>query len=88
MGLVVSDYSRERDLVCDPFMGAGTTGVACVATNRRFIGCEIDAPSFDTACRRIEEAYKQPRLFAEPVVKPVQTDIFAANDATADGRAA
>jgi DNA modification methylase len=37
-----------------------------------FIGIEREPSYFDIACRRIEEAYKQPRLFAEPVQKPVQ----------------
>lgn len=58
--------------VFDPFMGSGTTGVACVQRDRPFIGCEIDPVHFDTACRRIEEAYRQPQLFAEPPPKPVQ----------------
>ena len=72
MDLVVRDYSKVGDLVADPFMGAGTTGVACVRQGRRFVGVEIDQASFSTACRRIEEAYKQPRLFEEPPPKPVQ----------------
>lgn len=59
-------------MVFDPFMGSGTTGIACGLLNRSFVGCEIDASHFDTACRRIEAAYKQPRLFAEPQPKPVQ----------------
>lgn len=58
--------------VVDPFMGSGTTGVACVNLDRFFIGIEREPSYFDIACRRIEEAYKQPRLFAEPVAKPVQ----------------
>jgi len=58
--------------VLDPFMGSGTTGVACVNVARPFVGIEIDPGYFDIACRRIEAAYKQPRLFAEPVQKPVQ----------------
>jgi DNA modification methylase len=58
--------------VCDPFMGSGTTGVACVNLGRSFIGIEREPTYFDIACRRIEEAYKQPRLFAEPATKPVQ----------------
>lgn len=58
--------------VCDPFMGSGTTGVAAVEAGRHFIGIERHAPYFDTACRRIEEAYRQTRLFAEPEPKPVQ----------------
>lgn len=59
-------------VILDPFMGSGTTGIACVKAGRAFIGIEKDQQHFDIACRRIEEAYRQPRLFAEPVVKPVQ----------------
>ena len=58
--------------ILDPFMGSGTTGVACARLGRRFIGCEIEPRYFDIACRRIEEAYRQPRLFAEPRPQPVQ----------------
>ena len=42
------------EIILDPFMGSGTTGVACVTSGRRFIGIEIDPDYFDTACRRIE----------------------------------
>jgi site-specific DNA-methyltransferase (adenine-specific) len=70
MQLVVQDYSRSGDLVCDPFMGAGTTGVACAREGRRFIGVEIDPAAFDIACRRIEEAQKQADLFIAPADKP------------------
>lgn len=63
MRLVVSDYSRAGELVCDPFMGAGTTGVACILEDRDFIGIEIDGPTFDIACRRISEAQRQGDLF-------------------------
>lgn len=62
--------------VFDPFMGSGTTGVACAMNDIAFTGCEIDARYFDIACRRIEEAYKQPRLFAEPVAKPIQETLI------------
>lgn len=58
--------------VLDPFMGSGTTGVACVNLNRAFIGIEREPAYFDIACRRIEEAYRQPRLFDKPSPKPVQ----------------
>ena len=58
--------------ILDPFMGSGTTGVACARLGRRFIGCEIEPRYFDIACKRIEEAYRQPRLFAEPAPKAVQ----------------
>lgn len=58
--------------VFDPFAGSGTTGVACVSAGKRFTGIEVDQRYFDIACRRIEEAYRQPRLFSEPIAKPVQ----------------
>ncbi|MBS0370960.1 MAG: site-specific DNA-methyltransferase [Proteobacteria bacterium] len=62
--------------VLDPFMGSGTTGVACVNLNRAFIGIEREPAYFDIACRRIEEAYRQPRLFDEPSAKPVQQSLL------------
>lgn len=63
MQLLVSDYSRPNEMVCDPFMGAGTTGVACMKEGRDFIGIEIDPAAFETACKRIEEAQRQGNLF-------------------------
>jgi DNA modification methylase len=53
-------------------MGSGTTGVACVNLGRKFIGIELDPDYFEIACKRIAEAYKQPRLFDDPPPKPVQ----------------
>lgn len=47
----------------DPFMGSGTTGVACAKMGRRFIGIEIEPKYFDIACKRIEDAHRQPDLF-------------------------
>lgn len=64
----------------DPFLGSGTSGVAAANLGLSFVGVEKDPEYFDIACHRIDEAYRQPRLFAEPEPKPVQTDIFAAND--------
>lgn len=60
--------------VLDPYMGSGTTGVACAKTGRSFIGIEIDEGYFDTACRRIQRAYSQPDMFAPalPVLKPAE----------------
>ena len=49
--------------VIDPFMGSGTTGVACANLGRKFIGIEIEPKYFDIACERIEAAYAQGRLF-------------------------
>lgn len=51
-------------LVCDPFMGSGSTGVACAMAGRSFVGIEIEPAYFDIACRRIEDAQRQGRLIA------------------------
>ena len=72
---LVQDFTQPGQVICDPFLGSGTTGVACVALGRRFIGIEQNERWFDLACRRIEEAYKQPRLFAEPAPKPMQIEL-------------
>lgn len=69
-------FTNEGEIVVDPFLGSGTTGVACALDGRGFVGCEIDERYFDIACRRIEAAYKQPRLFAEPIAKPVQESLL------------
>jgi site-specific DNA-methyltransferase (adenine-specific)/modification methylase len=53
------------DLILDPFMGSGSTGVAAVKMGHRFIGIEIEPKYFDIACRRISEALKQPDMFSE-----------------------
>ena len=56
-------FSNPNELICDPFMGSGTTGVACANLGRKFIGIEIERKYFDIACERIEAAYAQGRLF-------------------------
>lgn len=53
---------KTKGLVLDPFMGSGTTGVACVRLGRRFVGIEIDPTHFDSACRRITDELARPRL--------------------------
>jgi site-specific DNA-methyltransferase (adenine-specific) len=61
----LDQVTKRGDTVLDPYMGSGTTGVACAKMGRKFIGVEIDAGFFEIACRRIEAAYKQPDLFHE-----------------------
>ena len=56
--------------ILDPFMGSGTTGVACVKLGRKFIGIEIDETYFDIACRRIREANAQPDMLVEAARPP------------------
>lgn len=75
---MVKRVSFPGETVLDPFMGSGTTGVACVNLGRHFIGIEREPAYFDIACRRIEEAYRQPRLFEEPAPRPVQPDMLGA----------
>ena len=62
----------EAQTILDPFMGSGTTGVACAKLGRKFIGIEIEPKYFDIACERIQKAYDQPDLFIEPPSKPTQ----------------
>lgn len=49
-------HTNKEELILDPFMGSGTTGVACVNTNRNFIGIEVNEEYFKIAERRIEDA--------------------------------
>lgn len=58
------NHAGMPDCILDPFMGSGTTGVACANLQRKFIGIEIDQKYFDVACQRIENAQRQERLFA------------------------
>jgi site-specific DNA-methyltransferase (adenine-specific)/modification methylase len=57
--------SMSSHTILDPFMGSGTTGVACVKLGRKFIGIEIEPKYFDIACRRISDALRQPDMFIE-----------------------
>lgn len=67
----------DAETILDPFMGSGTTGVACMNLGRKFIGIEIEPKYFDIACRRIEDAWaSRPRLFDESESKPVQTELI------------
>lgn len=56
---LIEKYSDSDETVLDCFMGSGSTGVACINTNRSFIGIEKEAKYFDIACRRIEDAQRQ-----------------------------
>lgn len=54
----------DAQTILDPFMGSGTTGMACVNLGRKFIGIEIERKYFDIACERIDNAQRQARMFA------------------------
>ena len=56
---LIKTYTSENEIVLDFTMGSGSTGVACLNTNRKFIGIELDDKYFDIAKNRIEDAYNQ-----------------------------
>ena len=60
---MVNRATLPDETVLDPFMGSGTTGVACMNLGRKFIGIEIEPKYFDIACERIDQAQRQQRMF-------------------------
>ena len=60
MEYLIKTYTNEGDLVLDFCMGSGTTLVACAKMGRKGIGIELDEDYFNIACKRVEDAYKQP----------------------------
>lgn len=55
MKILIENSSNKGDVICDMFMGSGSTGVACLETNRKFIGCEIDSDFYNIAEGRIKD---------------------------------
>jgi len=74
----VDNFSFESDLILDPFMGSGTTAIACLKTGRKFIGCEISGEYCDMANKRINDFLSQPDFFREEIKKPelIQENLF------------
>lgn len=64
--LMVELLDSLPNMILDPFMGSGTTGVACVRTGRKFTGIEIEPKYFDIACKRIRDEYERLALFEPP----------------------
>lgn len=62
MRCIINRFTNEGDTVLDPFMGSGSTGVACAQTGRKFIGIEIDPVYYAIAEKRIKDAQQQMRL--------------------------
>jgi DNA modification methylase len=62
---VILAYSDAGQVVLDPFMGSGTSGVSALGLGRRYVGIELDPGYFEIACKRIGEAYSQPDLLIE-----------------------
>ncbi len=67
---------KTKGSVVDPFMGSGTTGVACIKLGRPFTGIEIDPGYFDMACRRIEAAAREPDIFLSQADVPKQQELL------------
>lgn len=67
----ICEIAPKGATVLDPFMGSGTTGVACLQSGRKFVGVEMSQAYFDIACRRIEQAAKQGQLF-DAAPAPIQ----------------
>jgi len=79
VGVMQWSIGFTKGSILDPFMGSGTTGVACIRTGRRFIGCEISREYFDIAVKRIKRELAQPRLFTAPVETHTQAEMFGAS---------
>jgi DNA modification methylase len=63
MGWLVHELTKEGQTICDPFMGSGSTGIACIRANRRFVGIEQDPTHYATALKRITDELAQGDLF-------------------------
>lgn len=65
-------FLPDAETILDPYLGSGTTLVACQKLGRKGTGIELDPEYFEIACRRVDEAARQPDLFVQPTEKPKQ----------------
>jgi len=65
-------FLPDAKTILDPFMGSGTTLVACAKLGRKGIGIDLDPDYFDIACKRVDEAYRQPDMFIARPAPPKQ----------------
>ncbi len=71
------EFMADAETILDPFMGSGTTLVACAKMGRKGIGIEMDPGYFNAACRRVEQAYREPDMFVVvPQPQPKQEALF------------
>jgi DNA modification methylase len=63
---IARTFTQEGQIILDPFMGSGTTGVAAIKLGRQFVGIEIEPKYFEIARKRIESASRQPDMFIKP----------------------
>lgn len=76
MSAIVRDFTDPGELVCDPFAGSGSTGVAAVQEGRRFVGWELDAAHCASARARLAAAREQPELFGGAPAAPKQLSMI------------
>jgi site-specific DNA-methyltransferase (adenine-specific) len=69
---LLSNCSKPSQTILDPYLGSGTTLVACQKMGRAGIGIEIDPDYFAIACKRVDEAARQPDMFVQAAPRPVQ----------------
>lgn len=70
------EQAGNPETILDPFLGSGTTGVAAIQLGRKFIGIEREPKYFDIACKRIEQAHAQGKLFAPEPIKQEQAALI------------
>lgn len=74
---IIQDFTPQGCTILDPFMGSGTTLVACAKMGRTGIGIELDPEYFEIAVERVRKAYEQPDFFIQqPSSKPFQESMF------------
>lgn len=78
MAWAINHVPEPCGTILDPFMGSGTTGVAAMNLQRAFIGIEREPKYFEIACKRIEQAQAQVRLFEPEQRKPEQAELLGA----------
>ncbi|TIL67226.1 MAG: site-specific DNA-methyltransferase, partial [Mesorhizobium sp.] len=76
MEWVLQETTQPGESVLDPYMGSGSTGVACLKLGRKFTGIEIDAGYFEIACDRVRKAYAQPDMFVDRTQEPRQETLL------------
>lgn len=69
-------FLPDAETILDPFMGSGTTLVACAKMGRKGVGIELDPDYFEIACQRVREAYRQADLFVEAPKPSIQERLF------------
>lgn len=77
MSWCIQKLPKGMDVIIDPFLGSGTTMVACAKLGRKGIGIELDPEYFEIAVKRVQEAYDQPDLFvSQPEPQPTQGELI------------